>query len=125
MYYEKPSEERRKEIIEKSASLIVDNNLGSFGILFLDNFKTLAYLGSQFSMALLSPFLMLLGSHEKTGFEVIRMFERKENIEALVQKIEELKKEGEIAKLKETELSENIEKKGVKYYIKRIWKLIV
>ena len=123
LYYDAPTGERKKEMIDHVARYFVDNDLDSIGILFLTNFKSLGYLGSQFAIGTLSPFLMLFEDYEKSGYQLIRLFEDKKNIEELIERIEELKeKKNKIDETKKEIVEEK--KTGIKSYLLRIWRAL-
>lgn len=89
------SPEREKELIEKVAKIIVRNELASPTILFLQSFKSLAYLSASFLLMFVEPYLPV---YEKESRELIIALGKKENIELLTIRIEELEKEKTIKK---------------------------
>jgi len=110
-------------MIDHVARYFVDNDLDSIGILFLNNFKSLGYIGSQFAIGTLSPFLMLFGNYEKSGYQLIRLFENKENIEELIERVKELKEEKTVKENQKKEVMKEKET-GIKANLLRIWRFL-
>ncbi|HIE52409.1 MAG TPA: hypothetical protein EYP85_11670 [Armatimonadetes bacterium] len=84
--------ERRRELLEAIARRIVDYRLETPAVFFLELHKPLAFLGSQAFLAaspLLTPFI----GPERME-EYAELMSRPENVEALIQRIEELATEG-------------------------------
>jgi len=91
--YGSSTEGQTKEMIDKIARFIVDKGMETPAILFLESIKPLSYMGSQLTLFTIGPFLTLLGEYEERGYEFIKLFEKGENIEYLIQCIEALIKE--------------------------------
>ena len=83
------TQEREKELIEKISNYIVDNHMETPAILFLESMKPLAYIGGQMAILYLTPFLDIL---DKWSEEGIALFQKRENIELILKKIEEIVK---------------------------------
>ena len=85
-------EEEKK--IGELAKKIIDHDMASAALLFLDMSKPLAHMGGQFARMLLIPYLGMLGDNsEVTVNEYIAILEKTENVERLIMKVEELEKE--------------------------------
>src|SRR5208282_1314253 len=72
--------------VERIASEVVSRDLESIAIMFLETVKPLSYIGSQLSMVFVGPFLSVFGN---VGIDYIKFFEKKENVERLLKRIEE------------------------------------
>lgn len=84
-----PAEERR--IMDKVAAMVVDKGLAAPAILFLESSKPLSFLASQ-AMVFLQPFVeAVLPAKDYRAFQ--QMLEKRENVERLLQRIEELEDE--------------------------------
>ena len=79
--------ERETELIEKIAKRVVDHHMETPTILFLETFKPLSFVASQFGTVYLGPLTPLLGAWSEEG---LALLQKKENVERLLQKIEEL-----------------------------------
>lgn len=84
------TEQETEALIEKAANEIVRRKLETPAILFLEMHKPLANIGANAAVAF-SPFLMPF-----FGFDFVndysRLFRKRENVEMLLVKIEELSK---------------------------------
>lgn len=85
--YNEITPERKDELIDKLAQFLVKHEMTAPATLFLDTFKSLAWLGGFYATIFIEPFLPF---YEKEGHELVRVLEKKENIEILLNKIEEL-----------------------------------
>lgn len=102
MHFEMLSEEEKKEFLEKIARLIVEKEMEAIAITFLETIKPLSFVGSQLTFFICSPFLTMLGGElEEKGYTLIRLFEKDENVEYLLQRIEILSKEKRALKEKD------------------------
>ncbi len=81
------SPEREKELIDKIARFITDRHMQTPAILFLESFKPLSFVVGQFGMAYLGPFIPFFG---RWGNEGLTLLQKRENVEQLLQRIEEL-----------------------------------
>jgi len=90
--YKEPEPETEKEIIEKIAKYVVNNNLSLPTTLFLSSFKSLSWITGAYASMLVEPFLPF---YEKEGSNLIKTLEKIENVELLVDRIEELRMEKE------------------------------
>jgi hypothetical protein len=99
-----------QEVFRKIAQKVVDWNLTVPAILFLESVKPLNYLGSQ-AMVFFEPFVTAIFSAPVSvrEYNLFRqMMERRENVERLLQKIEEidaiqLEKERQLKRQRKTE----------------------
>jgi hypothetical protein len=81
------SSERETELIDKIAKRVADHYMETPTILFLESFKPLSFVAAQFGMVYLGPLTSLLGSWSEDG---LALLQKKENVERLLQRIEEL-----------------------------------
>ncbi len=88
--------EKEKELIEKVAKRIVDSDFDFFALLFLQSIKPLSWIGGELAYFTLAPYLPLL---EDKGYDFLDTFEKRQNIERLIRRVESLHKE----KVKEKE----------------------
>jgi len=103
MFLEKPTESEENEAIEKTAIKIANSEWSNLIVMLLRTFRPLFYIGGELATFFLAPLLILF---EDKGFKLIDTFEKRENIEKLIAKIEELENKAESAKKEETK-SEN------------------
>ena len=88
------SDEEEDEIIDRTALLIHRTGMDVAAILALESAKPLAYVGGQMGRMVLSPFLMVLGGAlNELGEKLFTVFEKSENVEKLVQRLEDLNKD--------------------------------
>ena len=84
------TEEETEALIEKAANEIARRKLQTPAILFLEMHKPLAYVGANASLVF-APFAVPF-----LGFDFVnnysRLFSKRENVERLIRKIEELSK---------------------------------
>ena len=117
--FESPSEleltpQQEEELIEKLAQFIVKHKMETPAILFLETLKPLSFVGSTFTMIYFAPFLDIYGLNIN---QFAMLFQKRENVERLLQRIEALIKESD--RLKKEKEKEN--KKGKER--KRKWRL--
>lgn len=80
-----------EELIRKIAEKVHDYGMEVPGILFLESVKPLTYIGSQMGRVFVSPFLPILGDEiGMTGEKLMRVFEKRENVEKILSRLEEL-----------------------------------
>jgi len=82
--------ERERALIEKAANKIVDMGFEGATIMLLQTIKPLTRIGGELATFFLAPFLPLLDEY---GYEFIDTFEKRENIELLIRRLELLHKE--------------------------------
>jgi hypothetical protein len=80
--------ERAVELIEKCAHFIVERRLGAAAIMTIESLKPLNYLGSQFLYAI-APFAEVIFD-PKEYQEIAALLERREYVELLIKRIDEL-----------------------------------
>ena len=87
--------EKERELIEKAARWIVNQGLEAPAVMFIQMAKPLSTIGGDLALFFLAPFLPML---EEKGYEFIETFEKRENMERLIRRVEQLfeesKKEG-------------------------------
>lgn len=79
-----PEEEER--IINRITDEVMKREFEGIAIMFLESIKPVSYIGSQMSMVLVAPFLSIFGG---LGIDYIKFFEKHENVEKLLKRIEE------------------------------------
>lgn len=79
-------DERRDELIEKTARAVVDRNLAAPAIFFLETMKPLSFVGSQV-MVFFDPIVRSIFNFRQYN-EVRLALEHRENVELLLRKIE-------------------------------------
>lgn len=108
--------EEEEEFIRKIAQKIHDYGLEAPAILMLETFKPLNYIGAQMSRFMVQPFLPALGdSVGVAGEKMIRIFEKRENLEKIMNLVEELAREDR--KKKKAEAALKPPKKGWRRFI--------
>ena len=73
-------------IIEKISDEIVKRRLETMAIMFLETIKPLSFVGSQLAITFVGPFLGIFGN---LGVDYIMFFNKHENVEKLLKRIEE------------------------------------
>jgi len=95
-----PDEEAR--VIEWTAREFHKYGLEAAGILFLESGKPLAFIGSQIGSVFVMPFLPFFGDTAYTkGDKFFKVFQKHENIEKLIKRLEEISEKGLINERKE------------------------
>jgi hypothetical protein len=102
MYWETEiTPEEEEELIVKTAEKIHAQGFDVAAILFLESTKPLAFIGGNMSRLFIGPFLPAFGEHGLTGEKLINVFEKKKNVEKLINLIEEMAREDEKRKKEE------------------------
>ena len=84
------------EMIRKIAEKMHSYGMDVPVILFLETVKPLTYIGSQMGCVFVSPFLPVFGEEIGLSSEkLLRIFEKRENVEKLIKAVEELTREEE------------------------------
>jgi len=96
------TQERAKQLIDKLAVWVVEHGLETPAILFLESMKPVSFVGSQFFLMYGVPYLGIV-LDERTTSEYGLLFENRENVEVLIQRIEELAREADKKKEKKRE----------------------
>ena len=78
------------ELIDKVAEKIVNSDFDFFALILLQTIKPISWIGGELSYFFLAPFLPLL---DNRGYEFIDTFEKRNNIDALIKRIERMHKE--------------------------------
>jgi hypothetical protein len=104
MFLDKPTESEENEAIEKTAKKIANSEWSNLIIMLLRTFRPLFYIGGELATFFLSPLLIMF---EDKGFKLINTFEKRENVEKLIARIEELENETESGKKEEIKKDEN------------------
>ena len=87
------SSDEEVELIAKVAKGIHESGMDIAALIMLQTFKPLSYIGGEMSRVFLEPLLPILGDNAVTlGSQIITVFEKKENIDHLIQLIEEMEK---------------------------------
>lgn len=79
-----PDDEER--IIKRITDAVMKRGLETVAIVTLETIKPVSYVGSQLSMAFVAPFLAIFGD---LGIDYIAFFNKRENVERLLKRIEE------------------------------------
>lgn len=88
------TEEEEEELIEKVAEKIREYRMETPAILYLESFKPLTYIGGQMGRLFISPYLPALSEElEMQGEKILRVFEKRENVEKLIELLEEKSRE--------------------------------
>ena len=83
--------EEEEEIIEWIAREFYKYGLETAGIMFLESLKPLSRIGSSMGQMVLSPMLPILGDNMMMkGDKTMRVFEKDENVEKLIQRLEDM-----------------------------------
>jgi len=84
------TDEETEALIEKAANEVARRRLQTPAILFLEMHKPLAYVGANAAVAF-APFIVPFLGYDFVN-DYSRLFSRRENVEKLIRKIEELSK---------------------------------
>ena len=89
----KPEEE--EEMIKKAAEIIRKYQMEGMAILMLESSKPLVFIGGELGRFFLSPFLYAFGDNVSAkGERFFRVFEKRDNVEKLIQLLEKKKSNG-------------------------------
>jgi hypothetical protein len=78
--------EEEARMIDRIAAEVIKRRLETVAIMFLESVKPMSYIGSQLAMVFVGPFLAVFGD---LGVNYIKFFDKRENVEKLLLKIEE------------------------------------
>jgi len=78
--------EEEARMIDRIAAEVIKRRLETVAIMFLESIKPMSYIGSQLAMVFVGPFLSIFGD---LGVNYIKFFDKRENVEKLLLKIEE------------------------------------
>jgi len=73
-------------MMDRIAAEVIKRRLETVAIMFLESIKPMSYVGSQLAMVFVGPFLAIFGD---LGINYIKFFDKRANVEKLLQKIEE------------------------------------
>lgn len=95
MYWDvEVTSEEEDEVIRKIAEKAHNYGMDTITILFLHSIKPLTYVGSQMGRFIISPFLPFFGNEiGLTGEKILQVFQKRENVEKLIEAMEELTKD--------------------------------
>lgn len=79
--------------IDKLAEKIVNAEMEGFAITLLQLIKPISFIGGELAYFYLAPFLPLLSDY---GYDFLDIFEKRENIEKLIKRVEQLYNEKEV-----------------------------
>lgn len=108
---ELPPEEVDK-VLESIARKVVDREMEMYAKFILGMSWPLAFIGGQLGRVFISPYLFIFGDKENTVSKNIFLFEKKENIFKLIDKIDELTEEREELKKEDYKGKENEKEKS-------------
>ncbi len=103
--------EIEEEFIEKVAQKIHEYEMDTAAILFLESSKPLVWIGGEMGRFFITPFVPIIS--DKWGItseKFFRVFEKRENIEKLLVRLEQLTQEDEDKKKKEKQDQKAAEK---------------
>ncbi len=80
------TQEEEERVMEKISEEVVKRRLETMAIMFLESVKPLSFIGSQLAITFVGPFL---GLFNNLGVDYIMFFNKHENVEKLLKKIEE------------------------------------
>ena len=107
MYWEDISPEEEEILIQEMAKLIWGYGMETAAIMFLETSKPIAYIGAQMGQAVLLPLLNFMGEVPlEKGDKYLRVLEKKDSLESLIQTLEYIAIHEELPPLK---LSERME----------------
>jgi hypothetical protein len=94
-----------ERIINRITDEVMKRELETVAIIFLESVKPISFVGSQMGMAFVAPFLIIFGD---LGIDYIKFFEKRENVEKLLKRLEEEIKIKDEDKQKAKELKKQI-----------------
>jgi hypothetical protein len=85
------TEEEEEDIIEKTAEKIHEYGMETPAILFLESSKPLVYIGGEMGRFFIMPFIPAFSEEwGRKGDKLLRVFEKRDNIEKLIVILEEM-----------------------------------
>jgi hypothetical protein len=96
--------EKESELIEKMAKRIVDTDVEGFVIWFLETIKPVVWIGGELAYFYLAPFLPMLDNY---GYDFLDTFEKRENVELLIKRVEKLNKDKERERKRQKKMKAN------------------
>ena len=112
MYWDtEVTSEDEDDMIRNIAQKIHEQKLDAAAIIMIESIKPLSYVGAQMGRIFISPFLPIFGKNIGIGGEkFLQVFEKRENVEKLIEAVEELTREEE--EQKKAEKAKKLEKKN-------------
>jgi hypothetical protein len=111
--------EDTNEIIEWTARELYKYGLETAAILFIESYKPLSRVGSSMGQVFFTPLLPFLGDNAMIkGDKFFRIFQEKENVDRLIDRLEEISIKG----LEPKEKNQNIESSSEKVSVKKGWR---
>ena len=103
MYYDiEITPELETEYIEKVAKTIHEHEMETAAILLLESSKPLVWIGGEMGRFFITPFVPIISDKwGVTSEKFFLVFEKRENIERLLKRLEELTQEDEVKKREE------------------------
>jgi len=80
------SSAEEERILNRVANEVMKMEMEQVAIMFLESVKPIVFIGSQMGQFFIAPFLSIFGN---LGIDYIKFFEKRENVEKLLQKLEE------------------------------------
>ena len=87
--------EKEDELIEKAANWIAREGLEAPAVLLVQMLKPISTIGGDLALFFLAPYLPML---EEIGYEFIETFQKRENLEKLIRRVEQLHEETSASK---------------------------
>jgi hypothetical protein len=83
--------EEEDEIINQIADKIIEYKMEAVAVLFFTTIRPLSYIAGQLGRAFVSPFTYVLSDLGLTAEKMLIIFEKRENVERLINLLEESK----------------------------------
>jgi hypothetical protein len=97
--FSEPTPEQEEELIDKTARAIVKHRMESAAVLLLETFKPISWAAAYGGIMVFTPWTMMLGNVlgrdalGQQGYNVMAFFKKRDNVERLIQRIEDLVEE--------------------------------
>jgi hypothetical protein len=122
---EEITHEDKEEIIEWAARELYKYGLETAAILFIESYKPISRVGSSMGQVFFTPLLPFLGDNAMIkGDKFFRIFQEKENVDRLLDRLEEIsikgienKKDNQKQEENQKNISNKKEKKGWRKYL--------
>lgn len=123
---EEITQEEEDEIIEWIAREFYKYGLETAGIMFLESLKPISRYGSSMGQIFISPMLPILGDNlMMKGDKAMRVLERDENVEKLIQRLEDMAVNGVDNEKETKEEPSNKEDEEVVTEEKKGWRRLI
>lgn len=103
MFNDEISPEEVDLLIDEAAEKIMKSELEDAAILLLGISYPFTYMGAQFSRIFISPYSLFFGRHEESFNKYVSIFEKRENMRKLMNKVEVLMEDKRKQKKEEDE----------------------